>query len=1347
MQTCGSGQIRRCGPISGFNTCLRYLTFSQCYHNTPPTCLLFVMADHLEARVRASRVSSFGILEVTYPDNEFNSITQGANTAAPPSAMQAPVLYQETRVAPAPSSNSAILYIPTQETSSRRGATSTVNNGAGRKRPFDEINAIDEESYARKHLATEGSVFFRPKSRSPRSFLWRVLNDRQILDVQCVDLVQESGQNNESWLTFRIDIKDGIREHGIVFADSLDMDGLEIFVLSSKCELFTITLKRDLLLKQTIPTSFDPATCVKIHAPSTLTAHRHAYRLFGMDSRDLYVSLADGSFLRLSRKAQDNGTQWKQTIHDARSWKSLRVFSKRHTVRHGDQDIDIGAMAAMLKSPDGKVLWTVSLDHTLRAWSTETWKVLLTMDLLNEKLDKDEGSKRQPYFMNPEQGALLQIFIPPHRQGAMATMDQEDRYIILVHSPKSHEFKMYDVATSDSVEGSDIYLTDLYPTAKLIPPIEELMQTNIWQLDQFHVQANVQEQTMLWITARSGPLCQTFVLTFDLTANDVDVDVTAIWRDAWATVDDGPSSIDKIRHSDLFPGDVEFTAEHIMFPSERWLNFLTHPDRFSRDSLETALHIYRRGRKLNASKSARFTPPGNPLEERLCNAIHSAVVLRKLEHEQPDHERYYVEVQAQWQVLYSLLSHLHNRRNESLSLAFDPADILAWKSCADFIAPLRILNNVEQRLMNTHLLRQTRGIVVNEELLEAIYPEEGLGGGKLTLSRYLAVAKKYRRGLSGAVQESFRDQAALLAFGSGSDSNAARVGTFFESSGLMSETTDQDLEDIGEWTRDFGGTRGLGNDQFLSILEWLDSEGGTRNASDGRVLNRYGVKSTVAIAQTTLQQAHDVLLDLLALLTLLGGDGTDEQVSLELNEEQIFDAILIRLKHNQLLSWLAAHSQTRLNDSSHNDSFSEGVVPPTSLIESIFIGDWRSWVDGRVEETLAELITSWSVSWTYGTDLSNDWDGIVGHIFAYLLKSKAIDLAAEFRKFMSDLAWHQYLQARLDLVLGDYAIASAYFRSAAAELAELRHVENIDSTSLLTSRELEYFGSGPARYFEHVAKLFGDLSVFTSAADFLQLALDILADDAGTTDFSRSLADIDRKKSNDSPMIGRVNIAQEEVRVMKARLHYGKILHTRFKALNETGRFREAFEALASKAYLPEQRYGDLQTFIDKCVKQDAVPTFLALRFEDELAIETDKALAELARNDLAAGFNTLARIPYHQMLYAFRAQRGNFRGASEILYEHLERLRHSNDRRVLDPEDEMLLQSYVLLINTMACCGEDDAWILAQPIISVHGPDAKRKLITLADVRREYNEEMDRRSDVLAGRFPIITGDAMDML
>ncbi len=80
----------------------------------------------------------------------------------------------------------------------------------------------------------------------------------------------------------------------------------------------------------------------------------------------------------------------------------------------------------------------------------------------------------------------------------------------------------------------------------------------------------------------------------------------------------------------------------------------------------------------------------------------------------------------------------------------------------------------------------------------------------------------------------------------------------------------------------------------------------------------------------------------------------------------------------------------------------------------------------------------------------------------------------------------------------------------------------------------------------------------------------------------------------------------------------------------------------------------------------------------------------------------------------------------------------------MVDPEEETLVQAYVLLINTLACCGEENAWLLADPIEGVGG---KRKLVTIADVRKEYGDELDRRSEILLGRFPLVAGEAMDVL
>ena len=59
-------------------------------------------------------------------------------------------------------------------------------------------------------------------------------------------------------------------------------------------------------------------------------------------------------------------------------------------------------MVAMAKSPDNKHIWTVGLDHSLKAWSVETGKVLISSDLLKEDQDHDDRKKHGQFLMNPE---------------------------------------------------------------------------------------------------------------------------------------------------------------------------------------------------------------------------------------------------------------------------------------------------------------------------------------------------------------------------------------------------------------------------------------------------------------------------------------------------------------------------------------------------------------------------------------------------------------------------------------------------------------------------------------------------------------------------------------------------------------------------------------------------------------------------------------------------------------------------------------------------------------------------------------------------------------------------------
>lgn len=1267
---------------------------------------------------------------------------------------QPPILHSEIRIPPAPASPSSILYINTAGSQSQRFAL----RRAGCKRGFDEISGLDEEAYARKHLAADGSVFFRSNARSPRSFLWRILEDRKLVEIQSVDLVRHNRHEGvDGRLTFRLEFKDAILRHGVAFADPQEMDALECYVLTEGRDLYTVTLRRDLLSRATPPAEFDPSTCVKRYSSSFLSVRR-PYRFHAINSLELLVSLVDGGLVKLERNAHEHGGQWRETHFSEGGWagaltlKKLNPFSHQHSVRYGDLELDSTAIADMVQSSDGKFVWTVSLDHYLRAWSTETGKIALKVDILGCRDDLEGHKKQHSYVMNPEQGTLLQLLptLVPSKVGAGLDLEDTGSYSIILHSPKDHQFKIYDVYyPQGSAEDDHIQLRDLKPGTQLIPPIEELMNTNIWHLERFHMQSKSRpHELQLWIQARSGAVCQVFTITFNIEEGK-DFDIDELWKSAWTMISPGSLTSEGLRYSTDFPGDLDVSANAASTPNEKWVAFLFYPGRFSTAAIETALHVYRKGRGLPSASARGIRAVEQPLAERLTNAICSKLLVHRLANEQPDYERYLQDIQTQWQTFYSLLSHLHNRRHESIGFSFDVELSLPWTICADYIAPIRVCSGLEKRCLNTHILDGDYEFQVDGSVYAQMYPakinkDDEEEWESVYFSRLLEAARDLRLSLSSSSRDKLVDYAVLDSLVPYADIKTGRAANIYEKAGFDAEVTDDDFEALTAGVESLGGLGSLKDDVFLGLLEWLDVEGSVVGRDSRQIPCHYGVRMTVEVANESLQRAQAIVLDIVALIVFMAGAFEPDELDNDFNADQMYISAVNRLKRIKLQLWLVGHTrqQTELVGVSSSAQGTE-VTYNITMLEDVYIGDWRALEpqSGRVDTP--ELLTIWSKAWLEGMALTDvSWDGITAHILALLLKRKDLDLAMDFLKFtMGNSAWVSYLKGRLYVFTGEYARASVEFNSAAEGLSSTSF---LDTTNFLYPEELAYFGSGYAMYFQHITAVFEKLRIYSYVADFASLALQHTEP---VHDFARSIADLDRKKHQlDSPADVKASASAEEARLLRVQHDRDEILNRLFNALNETGRYAEAYDALAEVGNPPIKR-ANLKKLLETGVKQGDAPCLMQLPFEGDLAFEADKIFADMAQKELASGTSTSATQAY-QILYAFRTQRSDFRGAAEVLYEHLERLRHAPPHHaVQDPEDETLVQLYVLLINTLACCGDDDAWLLAEPIPELHEAHARRKLVTLGDLRRDYAAELDKRSDMLHGRFAFAGDDEMDVL
>jgi len=175
-------------------------------------------------------------------------------------------------------------------------------------------------------------------------------------------------------------------------------------------------------------------------------------------------------------------------------------------------------------------------------------------------------------------------------------------------------------------------------------------------------------------------------------------------------------------------------------------------------------------------------------------------------------------------------------------------------------------------------------------------------------------------------------------------------------------------------------------------------------------------------------------------------------------------------------------------------------------------------------------------------------------------------------------------------------------------------------------------------------------------------------------------------------------------------------------------------------------RKNALKRMVNKMVEGGYVDELLGLPWAG-LRHEIDDILAEHAKNEGdAAGLSGMNAAPYYRILYAWRVRQGDMRGAAGVLVERLEGRRERGRRKFggAVKDANATLEDYLVAINAFVAGGggeeEEEAWVLVGG--SEGGKEGgKRKVVRLKDVRRGYQEELDRRCVLEGGRFGILGG------
>lgn len=192
------------------------------------------------------------------------------------------------------------------------------------------------------------------------------------------------------------------------------------------------------------------------------------------------------------------------------------------------------------------------------------------------------------------------------------------------------------------------------------------------------------------------------------------------------------------------------------------------------------------------------------------------------------------------------------------------------------------------------------------------------------------------------------------------------------------------------------------------------------------------------------------------------------------------------------------------------------------------------------------------------------------------------------------------------------------------------------------------------------------------------------------------------------------------------------VLTSLFQASLQVTDFPTAYSALTRHPN-PETLLPSFMTSLLKT--PNALPQLLSLPFPPSLHAQIDEILSS-AKSKASP-----------KILSAWRLHHNDYRGAAAALLPPLQAAQTKAKRSADGLENE-----YLAVINLLACAGEENGWVLSQDVSKAGtGGKAKRKVITIGDVRGQYQRELDRRSVIEGGRYGFAgamdEGDEMDIL
>lgn len=656
------------------------------------------------------------------------------------------------------------------------------------------------------------------------------------------------------------------------------------------------------------------------------------------------------------------------------------------------------AHAADYRANMRPVLFTASVDHTLKAWSLDNGTLLQQTDLLNEQ---HANSANMGNWLDPAPSRLLQVV-------ERTFQDDHMFYLISFSSASAGKFKIW-AATHD--DGAFSALVDLYPNISFQadPP----GGTAPWIISEFRVTPIKDTMFNLWVLWKSDTNFRIQNLEFDIT------DVTKTWGQ-WAT-----ATLDSTHEIPSRQSNLQ-TADDV---TDSWMKWIFYPGRFPDTVLESALLIYEH----NFSVPEENPPQHEPIEAKVRRLVEVSVKVETDLTGHADDEQHRVGLELQWERFGRLCTELDKDRGEALSLVTDPVSGYVWTVNVDGITALRECTESEVIKHNYAAVRDETALTT----LSQRTPKKlgaGLQGQELKDVMLLATCGTE---LWTSLSEDAQDKSILRLHQEVVKDPLFSVGDLMEAlyeDCIYEEVPDETYGRIEDLFSEMENPEVAFQSILSSLFQSDTSSGQTR-------LTAFGAKVLVGGSQEVIQVNHEMLFNLVFLLVHVTFCDDQDPFHRLTNTPSIYQQLLNYFREYEVLKWMATNTAP-LSPKSADDDISQAL---TDLRVTEAASD-RSEKRGSVLQlVLPEIFgpsppgagASGSVALSVcirrflaGLDLADHGNGITD-VATALLNAGASATALEFAEFLPTTTWGTYTKARIHLANRKHVSAAALFHRAA----------------------------------------------------------------------------------------------------------------------------------------------------------------------------------------------------------------------------------------------------------------------------------------------------------------------------